>query len=185
MHSDKKTRVVKRYQNRKLYDTQSSCYVTLEDIANFIRNGEDVVVIDNKNQEDLTTITFSQIIFEQEKKKKHHLPLQALRNIIQSGGEQLVDFFQKSIHSVSHISTVKDEAEKVIDKIRDEIEDGGAFVKDYLAKAHNSIDDFSKKFEEKVKSLGRVTNIPQLRSEIRSLQQKVVDLERKIKRFEK
>jgi polyhydroxyalkanoate synthesis repressor PhaR len=185
MEKDKKARVIKRYQNRKLYDTQNSCYVTLDDISNLIKEGEDVAVIDNKNQEDLTAVTLTQIILEEEKKKKHLLPLSALKNIIQTGGEQIAHFLQKSIQSVSAISNVKDEAERVIDKIKDEIEDGGTFIKDFLSKSHQGIDEFSKKLEEKFKPLGRLTNLPFLRTEIRSLRKKVAELERKLRHLEK
>lgn len=188
MDKEKKTRIIKRYQNRKLYDTTHSCYVTLDDICQMIKKGEDVSIIDNKTREDLTTVTLTQIILEEEKSKKNILPLSALKNIIQSGGEQIAHFFQKSIQSVSAISTVKDEAEKVaekvIDKIKDEIEDGGAFVRDYLSKTHQSIDDFSKKLEDKLKSLGQLSNFPALRSNLRSLRKKVAELERKIGKFE-
>ena len=55
-------RVVKRYTNRKLYDKQESRYVTLEEIARLVREGEDVGVIDNETEEDLTAVTFAQII---------------------------------------------------------------------------------------------------------------------------
>ena len=75
------TRVVKRYANRKLYDTQRSRYVTLEQIAEMIRSGEDVKIVDNNTKEDLTALTLTQIIFEQEK-KGGFLPLSALRNIM-------------------------------------------------------------------------------------------------------
>jgi polyhydroxyalkanoate synthesis repressor PhaR len=64
-------KVIKRYQNRKLYDTQQSCYVTLEDIAKMIRNNEEVVVVDNKTKKDITSSTLTQIIFEAEKKNKN------------------------------------------------------------------------------------------------------------------
>ena len=47
-----RTKIIKRYQNRKLYDTQQSCYVTLDDIAKMIRTNEDVMVIDNKTKND-------------------------------------------------------------------------------------------------------------------------------------
>ena len=63
-------RVIKRYANRKLYDTQHSCYVTLEQIAQMIRDGEDVRIIDNNSKEDLTSVTLAQIIFEEEKKRR-------------------------------------------------------------------------------------------------------------------
>src|SRR5439155_27087801 len=82
------TRVVKRYANRKLYDTQRSRYVTLEQIADMIRAGEDVKIVDNNSKDDLTAITLAQIIFEEEKKSSF-LPLSALRNIIQSGGNSI------------------------------------------------------------------------------------------------
>src|SRR5262249_23634316 len=80
------TRVVKRYANRKLYDTQRSRYVTLEQIGEMIRAGEDVQIVDNNSKEDLTSVTLTQIIFE-EQKQKSMLPLSALRNIIQSTGQ--------------------------------------------------------------------------------------------------
>ncbi len=82
------SRVVKRYANRKLYDTQRSRYVTLQQIAEMIRAGEDVKIVDNNSKEDLTAITLAQIIFEEEKKSSF-LPLSALRNIIQSGGNSI------------------------------------------------------------------------------------------------
>src|ERR1044072_4504572 len=83
------TRIIKRYANRKLYDTEHSRYVTLDQIAEMIRHGDDVKIVDNKTKEDLTSVTLAQIIFEEEKRQKSFLPLQAMRNIIQSGGESI------------------------------------------------------------------------------------------------
>ena len=59
-------RTIKRYANRKLYDTRESRYVTLEHIAAMVRAGDDVRVVDNTTQADLTTATLAQIIFEEE-----------------------------------------------------------------------------------------------------------------------
>src|SRR3982750_3572967 len=81
------TRIIKRYANRKLYDTEHSRYVTLDQISEMIRNGDDVKIVDNKSKEDLTSVTLAQIIFEEEKKQRSFLPLTAMRNIIQNGGE--------------------------------------------------------------------------------------------------
>ena len=83
----KTTKVIKRYQNRKLYDTEASTYVTLDDITQMIRDGEDVKVIDNKTKRDLTAVTLAQIIFEEQKKQREILSLPSLKRIIQSGGE--------------------------------------------------------------------------------------------------
>ncbi len=165
MTTSKKTRVVKRYQNRKLYDTSSSRYVTLDDIATLIREGEDVQVIDNQNQEDLTSVTLTQIIFEQEKKKKSLLPLNTLRGIIQSGGEKIVGFVQSSIESsVSSITHARDEA---VGKI----EEGKHLIKEFV--------------DDKIKpAIDSVSVLPALHSEIRTLKKKIDHLEEKLKKYE-
>ena len=93
------TRIIKRYANRKLYDTEHSRYVTLDQISEMIRNGDDVKIVDNKTKEDLTTVTLAQIIFEEEKKQRSFLPLAAMRNIIQSGGEWFAEA-QRRVQSI-------------------------------------------------------------------------------------
>lgn len=87
-------RVIKRYANRKLYDTQHSCYVTLDQIAQMVRDSEDVRIIDNNSKEDLTSVTLAQIIFEEEKKRRL-LPLQGLKAIIQTSGESIGGFVKQ------------------------------------------------------------------------------------------
>src|SRR4029453_9744443 len=104
------TRIIKRYANRKLYDTEHSRYVTLDQISEMIRNGDDVKIVDNKTKEDLTTITLAQIIFEEEKKQKSFLPLGAMRNIIQSGGERLEELVSQAQKKVSTVFARKGDA---------------------------------------------------------------------------
>src|ERR1700689_1733410 len=93
------TRIIKRYANRKLYDTEHSRYVTLDQISEMIRAGDDVKIVDNKTKEDLTTVTLAQIIFEEEKKQRSFLPLGAMRNIIQSGGQWFAEA-QRRVQSI-------------------------------------------------------------------------------------
>jgi len=81
--------VIKRYPNRKLYDTEAKRYVTLDGIAKLIRQGDEVVVIDHTTEEDLTAVTLTQIIFEQEKKKGGFLPKSVLTGLVQAGGDTL------------------------------------------------------------------------------------------------
>ena len=90
-----KTKIIKRYQNRKLYDTQQSCYVTLDDIAKMIRVNEEVTVIDNKTKNDITAATLTQIIFEAEKKASQYAPLFTLREIIQTGNGSISGYLAK------------------------------------------------------------------------------------------
>jgi len=81
--------VIKRYPNRKLYDTEAKQYITLDGIAELIREGEEVQVIDHTTGDDLTTVTLTQIIFEQEKKQGGFLPRSVLTGLVQAGGEHL------------------------------------------------------------------------------------------------
>ncbi len=80
---------IKRYPNRKLYDTGQKRYVTLNDIARLIRDGNDVQVTDHLTGEDLTAVTLTQIIFEQEKQQAGFLPRSVLTGLVQAGGERL------------------------------------------------------------------------------------------------
>ena len=77
-------RIIKRYSNRKLYDTEDSHYVTLGKVAELIRAGDELRVIENGTQRDITAATMAQIVFEEEKSGTR-LPVEALRRIIRSG----------------------------------------------------------------------------------------------------
>jgi polyhydroxyalkanoate synthesis repressor PhaR len=81
--------VIKRYPNRKLYDTDSKRYITLNEIASLIREGKEVSVVDHATDEDLTAVILTQIIFEQEKQQKGFLPKAVLTNLVRAGGDTL------------------------------------------------------------------------------------------------
>lgn len=79
------TRLVKRYGNRKLYDTSESRYVTLDEIGRWVKAGEEVKILENDTGDDLTAVTFAQIILEEERRKSGLLSLRVLRDLIQHG----------------------------------------------------------------------------------------------------
>lgn len=80
---------IKRYPNRKLYNTETKQYVTLERIASLVREGQDVRVVDYATGEDLTAITLTQIVFDQEKKAGGFVPHSVLSGLVQAGGKTL------------------------------------------------------------------------------------------------
>ena len=88
--SDKPRRVIKRYSNRKLYDTKDSRYVTLQQIGEMVRAGEEVQIIDNATKEDKTEVTLALIISEDLKSQPRSVPLGTLRDLIQERGERLL-----------------------------------------------------------------------------------------------
>lgn len=80
-------RRIKRYSNRKLYDTEASEYVSLGDIAELVRSGETVKVVDNATEEDLTAQTLTQIILEEGKDGRHLIPSDLLHQLLRRSGE--------------------------------------------------------------------------------------------------
>ncbi|MGC4090290.1 MAG: polyhydroxyalkanoate synthesis regulator DNA-binding domain-containing protein [Polyangiaceae bacterium] len=83
-------RIIKRYSNRKLYDTKGSSYVTLLQIAQMIRDGEDVQIIDNATKEDKTDVTLALIISEELREKPRAIPLSTLKALIRHRGERIL-----------------------------------------------------------------------------------------------
>lgn len=69
IHLEQNITVIKRYKNRKLYDTNQSCYVTLTDIKDLIKQGHEIIVVDNSTKENITSLTLLQLFFEVQKKK--------------------------------------------------------------------------------------------------------------------
>lgn len=105
--------VIKRYSNRKLYDTDSKRYVTLEDLAEFIRQGEEVRVVDHVTGEDLTSVTLLQVIFEEEKKIGGLMPQIFLTRMIRAGGGA-VSNLRSRLASIDPLQVVDEEIRRRI-----------------------------------------------------------------------
>jgi len=86
------TIVIKKYANRRLYNTEKSSYVTLDHLAEMVREGQDFVVIDAKSGEDITRSVLTQIIFEEESKGHNMLPTKFLRQLISLYGDSVQGF---------------------------------------------------------------------------------------------
>lgn len=93
------TIVIKKYGNRRLYDTYGSRYVNLEDIASLVRNGKDVQVLDARTGEDLTRVILTQIILEDAKGQPSGLPLELLRQLVLATDRVGRDFLMSYLKS--------------------------------------------------------------------------------------
>ena len=89
MATEKEPTTIKKYANRRLYNTGTSTYVTLEDLAEMVKGGEDFVVVDAKSGDDITRSVLTQIIFEQENKGHSLLPITFLRRLIRFYGDSI------------------------------------------------------------------------------------------------
>ena len=93
-------RVFKKYANRRIYDTHSSSYVTLEELTEVIRRGQEVKVIDAKTKADVTAFILTQIVLEQAKRNNALLPVPILHLIIQYGDNVLLEFFETYLQQI-------------------------------------------------------------------------------------
>jgi len=106
---------IKRYPNRKLYNTESKKYITLDGISDLIRDGVEVVVVDHATGEDLTALTLSQILFEREKKSASgFLPHSVLTGLVKSGGETLASLRRTLASPLKLLSQVDEEINRRI-----------------------------------------------------------------------
>lgn len=107
--------IIKRYPNRKLYNTEDKQYITLDEIAELVRQGKEIRVTDNVTGEDLTAITLSQIIFEQEKKHSGFLPRSVLTGLIQTGGNRINALQRSLLSSLGSLHQVDEEIKSRIE----------------------------------------------------------------------
>jgi polyhydroxyalkanoate synthesis repressor PhaR len=185
-------RVIKRYSNRKLYDTKSSRYVTLDQIADLVREGEDVRIVDNNSKEDLTSITLAQIIFEEEKKQKSFLPLGAMRNIIQSGGARIEELVSQAKGRVSGVFARR-EPEAPAPAPAPELDgadgrDGARSlreIREWIDGSQRAIDEWKRRIDQRVHSVVEgMSPLSGLHKEVGALKSRIAELETKLKEAE-
>ena len=123
------TLLLKKYTNRRLYETEKSIYVTLDYVTDIIRQGRQIKVTDAKTGEDVTQSILTQIVLEEARKKKYLLPTPLLYLIIKYGENVLTDFFEKYLEQI---------------------------IKNYLL-FHNMADDQFKKWLEYSESYSKIT----------------------------
>jgi len=89
--------IIKRHGNRRLYNTETKNYVNYENLAELVRDGNDIKVIDSTTKEDVTKAVLIQVILEEEKNKKTILPTEFLFQILRSREESVQDFFKNHL----------------------------------------------------------------------------------------
>ena len=158
------TVLIKKYGNRRLYDTASSRYINLEDIAGLIREGKDVRVVDAKSGRDLSRVTLTQIITEDAKEKPTGLPLELLRQLIIASDEVRQEFI------MWYLKSAFDAYQKVQDAVQSRLGE--------VQSAILSPVDMMKRF------LGAATPQPgeQTEPEVDALRKRVAELEARLKR---
>lgn len=160
-------RLIKRYPNRKLYDTETSSYITLETVEALVREGEDVQIVDNVSKEDITHSILAHIVLEQEKDSEGAVPLSVLRGIIQSRE----NFWQKV---QSPVLQFREEFRRRAEAI----EGGGKAIREFVESTHRSIDEMQRRMDERLRdAVDQLTHIPAMREEMERLVERIEHLE--------
>jgi polyhydroxyalkanoate synthesis repressor PhaR len=178
--SERPRRIIKRYSNRKLYDTKDSRYVTLLQIAEMVRSGEEVQIIDNNTKEDLTEVTLAQIIYEEQKAHSRNVPLQTLKELIHSRTEKVLEGLREGPIG-RLIPGAKGEEKPVADDAKKIVEP--APTKPTLVdQAKEKFEDFQHQVDERIKAiLASFRPLQQLQHEVKRLNERIEELEKKLK----
>lgn len=176
-------KVIKRYTNRKLYDTVESRYVTLDEIAEMVKQGVEVKIVDNRTKEDLTSVTLAQIVFEEEK-KKNQMPLSVLREIIRQPGERLNDFISTQVSP--RVDAIKHEAGQRINTLLGRENEGELTPAALLQQSQKVFDQWQARVDERVKTAVEnvLGNLPALGRDLSTLVQRIEQLEQKLAQLE-
>jgi polyhydroxyalkanoate synthesis repressor PhaR len=146
--------LIKRYPNRKLYNTEEKKYITLDEIAGLIRKGQEIHVLDHVTNEDLTSLTLTQVILEEEKRHSGFLPGSILASLVRSGGNATHIIYHALASSFGFLNLVDEEINRRIDAL---IEDGKVAVEEalrwqeFLLSPQSSAVDHDKKTGKKLK----------------------------------
>jgi polyhydroxyalkanoate synthesis repressor PhaR len=194
-------RLIKRYANRKMYDTRASRYVTLDGIADLVRAGEDLRIIDNDAGEDLTALIFAQIIFEEEKRKNGLLELPVLRWIIQRGGATVQEILNRVDRGREAFVNVRELAEKGVKQLLQAGESGAAeprgtkrhtpdgastrrLLDEILEAPQKQLEQLQHRIDAQVRaSFERFTAHPAIQNELQRIETSVRSLERQLRRL--
>ena len=191
-------RLIKRYGNRKMYDTQASRYVTLDGVAELVRRGDDLRIVDNDTGEDITAVTFAQIIFEEEKRKNGLLGLPVLRWIIQQGGEAVQELLNSVDRGREALGNVRELAERRMKQLthparpsaraRRRTAGGGrsgrGLLNEILELPQKQIEQLQHRIDAQVRaSLERVAGHPTFQNELRRIERSIKGLERQLSRL--
>jgi len=176
--SERPRRIIKRYSNRKLYDTKDSRYVTLLQIAEMVRASEEVQIIDNNTKDDLTEITLAQIIYEEQKAHSRSVPLQTLKELIHARTEKvLADLREGPIGRLIPGGSTRPPGEE-----KTEAPVVGKEVKPTLVdQAKEKLEEVQHQADERIKAiLATFRPFQQMQSELRRLNERVEELEHKL-----
>lgn len=178
--------IIKRYPNRKFYDTEQKRYITLDDISERIRSGREIQVIDQSSGKDITSIILSQIIFEQEKKQTGFVPRSVLAGLVTAGGYTISRMRNALTTPLELLKQVNEEIEQRIELLIEQgelAEDEARRWRDKLLNSELSSPDTGNLDEDEIQRLLDERGVPSS-NDLESLSQQLEELMEKLEELE-
>jgi polyhydroxyalkanoate synthesis repressor PhaR len=178
------TRTIKRYANRKLYDTEASKYVSLQDILKLIRADQDVEVVDSRTGEDITSVVLAQAMAEEEKTGGSVLSQDTLKELIKRGNESLSEIMRKSrLARKGAFQLAEESAQKYYRKLLEYGEVDEKEAKNYLQQLSRTVTkrrrSLEREIDERVMYFVEAMHLP-TRTDLERISRKVDAINKKL-----
>jgi polyhydroxyalkanoate synthesis repressor PhaR len=180
---------IKRYANRKLYDTTDKRYVTLDQISKLIKKGEKISVVDNKTDRDITSATVSQCLARNKKKKSNEAESNVLIQLLRKGPGTLVDYGRKYVSLWERALTMADEEiDKMVDRLVKDKElsrsEGSRIKKDITGRTNNLKSWIGDKIDQRITEILGIMNLV-TKEQMNQLTEKIESLTIRVRKLEK
>ncbi|MEE2785717.1 MAG: polyhydroxyalkanoate synthesis regulator DNA-binding domain-containing protein [Myxococcota bacterium] len=174
-------RLIKRYANRKMYDTGTSKYITLDEIALLVDEGIDLQIIDNDTKDDLTEVTLAQILVERSRRGKLEHSVTSLRGMIKNTGEQFTKKISEPV--VQLRSSMEESVNRLIRTGEERAAGTRDQVQGWIQQNTQAIEDIQKKVDERIRlTAGRFDILSTMKTQLEALEERVADLEEKLEK---
>jgi polyhydroxyalkanoate synthesis repressor PhaR len=174
-------RVIKRYSNRKLYDTKDSRYVTLLQIAEMIRANEDVQIIDNATKEDKTDVTLALIISEELKARPRGIPLATLKALIRQRSEKILHNLQSPLRNLISKVQPGDETAEGTETLEPSEEEDLSGTETHQKGLRATLEQWQHAIDERIRAvLPNFSPIRELQAELNKVSERLAAIEKRL-----
>ena len=174
-------RLIKRYANRKLYDTEASRYVKLDEIATMLEAGEEIRIIDNQTKEDLTRVTVAQILVERERRRQHDKKEGTIREFIRDKGEQISRKITEPVTSLR--SSVEESVNRLIRTGEERAVETKNQFQAWVDQNTLALEELQGRMDERLReAFSRLDVLGSIRSQVDTLEERVTALEAQLEK---
>ena len=183
MTENRSSIVIKRYANRKLYDTRASRYITLAQIADLIEAGETVQILDKNSGEDITEMTLAQVFVDARRKRPGSPPIEGLKDVFRTTSAHVKRQLTDEVTNIRQ--TVGESVNRLLKTGEERANETRDLFQAWIAEQTQVLEDTQRRFDERVKVISSyIEEARKAHEQIEALQRQVNQLATRLSRFE-